>query len=178
MLATNTLVLSAWLVTCRTSSRLSYSRCKLNITPDTPNTLPLSVIPRHHHRAAPYSTRFVTLTSSTPSVSTPLASSRCTNLHPSLSRSTLTHAQAARSSLPISSSRTVNRTNASSGTTPATLPNPRVSPNSGSLPLRVLVRALYSPSFSRVSCSVAREFCGPTRVARSSGSSTCSSTLT
>src|ERR1044071_4249978 len=61
---------------------------------------------------------FSTLTKTTPSVSTPLASSKCTNLYPSLSLSSLTQAQAARLSLPISSSLTRNLTNDNSGTTP------------------------------------------------------------
>ena len=54
-------------------------------------------------------------TSSTPLLCSPAASSRCTNRKPCLSRSSLIHAQAARSSLPILSSWILNLSKVSVG---------------------------------------------------------------
>lgn len=113
-----------------------------------------------------------TLTNTAPSLSTPSASTRCTNRTPSFSRSTLTHAHPASESRPTSSSLTRNRTNDSSGTTPGMPSNRSSCPlKSGSHPFRDLVLALYSPSFSLPSAGRADG------ERRSEGCSTCTSTL-
>lgn len=93
---------------------------------------------------------FETLTSTTPPVTSPPHPNSLTTRYPLLTRSSLTQAHPAKSSLLAnSSSLTVNRKNASSGTTPLTLPKRSASPlKSGFTPRPVEVRALYSPSGS------------------------------